>query len=178
MPNRSIWIRIAQWITRSAPAQKTQAQVAADEKYIVDYENPYDKRGIDRLHNLGATELEIAELKKYYEETEPGYGKVTDATKAYETLVKIITRVKNFPNGIRVFESSIPQLSLSPQGTQTQEPFAVTVTQGNRYFTADLVANTIAALTEIVMGQSNVAYPKIIHSTECHEQKLEIYYNN
>ncbi|MBP6994234.1 hypothetical protein KBB12_03255, partial [Candidatus Woesebacteria bacterium] len=160
VPNRSIWVRIVQWITRSAPAQKTQAQVTADEKYIVDYENPYDKRGIDRLHNLGATEAEITELKQYYRETDPGYGEVTDAKKAYETLVKIITRVKNFPNGVRVFESSIPLLTLSPQGTQTQEPFAVTVTQGNRYFTADMVGNTIAALVDIITGRSVVAYPR------------------
>ncbi|MCL4200211.1 GNAT family N-acetyltransferase [Patescibacteria group bacterium] len=69
------------------------SEALADAIFIVNYLNPFDKRGIDRLRGIGATEVEIEALKKYYLQSGPGTGEVVDDDSAYAAILDILKRV-------------------------------------------------------------------------------------
>ncbi|MBI5018688.1 hypothetical protein HZB58_00255, partial [Candidatus Gottesmanbacteria bacterium] len=93
------------------PSGEMTPEQLADGQFLLNYLNPFDKRGIERLYATGATETEIVELKVHYRETEPGAGIPINENAAHATLIRILNRINRDTSWfVRMWQSAVSLL--------------------------------------------------------------------
>ena len=105
--------------------------IYAERQFLVEYFNPFDKRGIERIQGIGSTDEEIVQLKVHYKNLGDGLGEVVNEQRAYDTLLSILKRIDidrktHVSNkreiGLIIDGETVPVLVLGDQDPLTIDP--------------------------------------------------------